>query len=233
MNKQWTNKKGLKLFLAIFILATALDLVSAKLFYNKIQSFINNQPKEVKADAGIIFFGDATLDGKHLGEDSKNRAITAMNLYDKGRIKTIICVGGNSREIIAKPKNLMRNYLVSRGIAPESIIYDSVSFNTITNWEAAERIIAENNFSKVILISAPLHIYRIAHTLNFDEINVGFASYKYNPKSIGDYFILLKDIHHEWISLTLNKVLNDKLRNRIVFYVRDIKHKIKMLFMDE
>jgi hypothetical protein len=60
-----------------------------------------------------------------------------------------------------------------------------------------------------------------------------FASFSYRLNTIGDYVILLKDIHHEWISLTLNKVLNDKVRNKLIFIIRDIKHKIKNLFLRE
>ena len=231
MNKKWTNKRALKLFAVIFVITSVADIVFAKIYYDKVLLFINSRPKDIKAGTGVIFFGDATPDGKALGPDSKNRAEVAIKLLNSQRIRTIICVGGNSREIIGKPKNLMRNYLVYRGISPTDIIYDSVSFNTITNWEAGKRILDVNGFSSTVLISAPLHIYRIANSLDFEGRKVYFASFKYRLNNAGDYLVLLKDIHHEWISLTLNRVLSDKLRNGIIFIIRDIKYKIKMLFL--
>ncbi|GEM_PF-1587524 len=230
MKKRRTNKKALKLFVFIFILTITIDLLCAKYFYNKVIDFVSDQPANIKAEAGIIFFGDATFDGKHLGPDSKNRAAVAIHLLNDHRIKAIICVGGNSREIINRPKNLMRNYLVKQGIPPRMIIYDSISFNTITNWQAGKRILRDKGYSSAILISAPLHIYRIAHSLDFKDYKVYFATYSYNLNGIGDYLILLKDIHHEWISITLNKILSDKVRNKLVFTVRNIKHRIKTLF---
>jgi uncharacterized SAM-binding protein YcdF (DUF218 family) len=231
MKNKWTNKRALKLFAVIFVITAVADIIFAKIYYDKVQLFISSQQKNIKADAGIIFFGDATPDGKALGPDSKNRAETGIKLLNGNKIKTIICVGGNSREILKKPKNLMRNYLIKKGVPIKKIIYDSTSFNTITNWEAGKRILDDNGFSSAIIISAPLHIYRIAHTLDFEGRKVYFASFSYRLNTIGDYVILLKDIHHEWISLTLNKVLNDKVRNKLVFIIRDIKHKIKNLFL--
>lgn len=231
MSKKWTNKRALKLFVIILIFTTATDLICAGLFYNKVLTFISNQPENIKADAGVIFFGDATFDGKALGPDSKNRAAVAIRLFNDHKIRKIICVGGNSREIISKPKNLMRNYLVRNSIPQQNIIYDTLSYNTITNWQAGKRILDENRFSTAILISAPLHIYRIAHSLDFKGYKVYFASYKYRIDNMRGYYVLLKDIHHEWISLTLNKFLSDNFRNRLVFIIRDIKHRIKMVFL--
>jgi uncharacterized SAM-binding protein YcdF (DUF218 family) len=231
MNKKWTNKRALKFFAVIFVITSLADIFFAKLYYDKVQIFINSRPKDIKAGAGVIFFGDATPDGKALGPDSKSRAEVAIKLLNSQRIGTIICVGGNSREIIGKPKNLMRNYLVRKGIPREDIIYDSASYNTITNWEAGKRILDSIGYSSAILISAPLHLYRIAHTLNFGNIKVYFASFSYRLNTVGDYAVLLKDIHHEWISMTLNRILNDKVRNKLVFIIRDIKHRIKMVFL--
>ncbi len=232
MRKQWTNIRGFVLFAGIFLFILATDVVLVWQYYRYIERFIEAQPQTNQADAGIIFFGDYTKDGVAfgiaLGPDSKNRAQSAINLYKKGTIRNIICVGGyDIRNWKGKP-HLMSSFLIENGIPPDVIIHDSLSFNTITNWREAKKIIERERFHKVIAISAPLHIYRISRMI--DSSDVAYASYKYNPQSFSDYLQIVKDVHHEWVSFFLSFALKDDVRGRVVYIGRTILSAIRDVF---
>jgi uncharacterized SAM-binding protein YcdF (DUF218 family) len=220
--------KGFLLFTGIFIFVLLVDIVAVYLYYNHVRSFVNRQPENLKADAGILFFGDYDEDGKKLGTDSKNRAGKAVTLYKTGRIKKVICVGGYDYRYWKGKPHLMKNYLIENKVPPKDIIYDSASYNTITNWWEAQKIISRFNFDTVVVISAPLHIFRISGLIKLP--NTYFATYSYRFRGPQDYWALYKDVHHEFISQILNRILKDELRNKIVFIYGFISNQFDKIF---
>lgn len=228
---KWTNKNGLLLFFAIVLVIISIDISGVSIYYSKIRRYIENQPKNFHADAGIIFFGDYKKDKNdyiHLGSESKNRANQAIHLFNSGQIKNIICTGGYYYEVWQGQPNLMYEYLVKNGIPENRISYDSLSFNTITNWEEAEKIIRKKHFESIVVISAPLHIYRISDIIDFDSVY--FSSYLYELNSFSDYFELFNDVHHEWRSNTLTFLFTKKLRHELVLKYKKTRFKIENFF---
>lgn len=221
----WSDIKGFVLFAAILIFVLVADVCCVSWYYNHIQNFLEEQPHPETADAGIIFFGDYLDKGTVLGPDSKNRALAAINLYKAKTIRHIIQVGGyDYRKWQGKP-NLMSIFLKQNGIPANCITYDSLSYNTITNWEQAQNIIHQKRFDTLIAISAPLHIYRISHMI--EEEGVYFASYQYDPNRFKDYWQIFVDTHHEWVSFFLSFALRDEVRNKVVYFVRTVMQEIK------
>lgn len=220
MQHYWSEIKAFILLCTIFIFVLLLDITIVYFYYQHVDKFINNQPKNLKADTGILFFGDYAKDASNIGPHSKYRANTAINLFNTGKINNIICVGGYYfRTWQGKPHH-MCNYLINKGIPPNVISNDSLSFNTITNWYEGRKIMAENNYKSAIAISDPLHIYRIS--LMIKDTNVFYASYQYNFSGFRDYWVFFKDVHQEFLSFSMSFLFHDKLRNKMVLLYRKV-----------
>ncbi|MEZ5084392.1 MAG: YdcF family protein [Bacteroidales bacterium] len=224
MKKQWSNSKGGLLVVVIFMFVLGVDIGLVYLYQRHVNNFLAEQSLKDTADAAIVFFGDYTKKGK-LGPDSKNRANTAFELFRQKKVKDIVCVGGYYyRQWQGKPHE-MKNYLVGLGVPDRCIVYDSLSFNTITNWKEAQKIIEYKQYNKIVAISAPLHIYRIS--CRIDAENVFYATYTYKLDSMTDYWAYYKDVHHEWVSRFLDLTLKDRVRNRLVYIFRIVLSEIK------
>ncbi len=224
MKNQWTNNKGIILIVGIFTFVLAIDLGMVYFYYKHVQSFLHSQPENIQADAGVIFFGDYTEDNSDLGPDSKNRAKTAIKLFQEGKIKKIICVGGYNYQRWKGKPHFMRQFLVNNNIPISSIINDTLSYNTITNWREALKIIEREKMTSVVAISSPLHIYRISCMV--DLSNIDFASYSYSLHSLNEFWRLFLDVHHEWMSHFLSFALKDDIRNKIVYSFGVVKQEI-------
>jgi uncharacterized SAM-binding protein YcdF (DUF218 family) len=219
---------GLKIFLGALAFSLLIDLSGAYIFYQTVLSFIEDQAEIINADAGIIFFGDYNEDNSQIGNDSKRRANLAIELYRNEKIKHIIAIGGNNYKTRKSDHHAMKAYLIANGIPEEVIYYDSLSYNTITNWQESQKIMAQNSFESVVAISAPMHIYRIANMI--DDQSVSFMAYQYKLESFGDYYELYRAVHHEWKSYILSFLFKEKLRNKISFVVRNTVSNIKDIF---
>ncbi len=228
MQQFWSEIKAFLLLFTIFILVFLVDITVVYFYYQHVDNFISSQPKNLKADAGILFFGDYVKDGSDIGTNSKNRANRIISLYKTGKINNVVCVGGYYfKDWQGKPHH-MCNYLIKNGVPPNDIINDSLSFNTITNWYEGKKIMAANNYKSAIAVSDPLHIYRIS--LMIKDTNIYFASYQYNFKGISDYWGLFKDVHREFMSHLLSFLLHEKLRNKIVYAYRSLRITAKKIF---
>jgi uncharacterized SAM-binding protein YcdF (DUF218 family) len=230
MKTIWHNLKGILLLLAIFIIILSIDIAAVAWYFNRVNSFLNEQPTNFRADVGVIFFGDYLEHEKYieLGPDSRNRADEAIRLFRMGRIENLICVGGyDTRNWSGKP-HLLFNYLIKNGIPKENITYDSLSFNTITNWREAKKIIKRKGYETAVAISSPLHIYRIAVTI--EQEKTLYAAYPYIPDDLREYRLLYQNIHREWLSLFLNFAVKDEIRNSLVYLYRSAEKTISDFF---
>ena len=220
MKNYWSNIRGFLVFSLIFILVFMADALLVYVYYSYVNKFVEEQPDNVKADAGIVFFGDYTSKGNSLGPDSKNRAKQAITLYNKGLINAIVCVGGYDISKWKGKTHLMKRFLVNQGIPAQRILHDSLSYNTNTNWEEACKIMKRNHFDTVIAISSPMHVFRISKLVRSDT--VFYSAYSHHPDGIGDYWQIFKDVHHEFMSQFLSFALKDRVRNRIVRIYRTL-----------
>jgi vancomycin permeability regulator SanA len=194
-------------------------------YHNYVSGFLERQPPEVKADAGIVFFGDYMEENTRLGPDSKLRAMEAVDMFSAGQIRSIICVGGYDLRYWKGRPHLMKNFLISKGIPENCIFYDSLSFNTITNWQEARKIIEKHHLKKVVAISAPLHTFRIYRMIGSDSIY--YRAYRYKPEKFRDFWRIFKDTHREWLSHFLSFALKDKVRNRIIHFYRTVRFRFE------
>ncbi len=228
MKRFSTEIKSFLLLASIFIVVLLFDIIAVSLFYNHVNGFLNDQSVTMKADAGVIFFGDYIKDGNELGPDSKQRALQAVSLYKADQINKIVCVGGYNYKYWSGEPHLMSEYIARHGVPMTDILFDTLSFNTISNWIEAQKIIKKNNFKSVIAISEPLHTYRIACMI--DAENVYYSTYQYRLEKLVDYWYLYKRVHREFISHFLNFALRDHVRNKLVYTYRAIRIELKKIF---
>ncbi|MBN3034378.1 MAG: YdcF family protein [Bacteroidales bacterium] len=195
----------------------AADIIAMFIYYHMVKNFIASQPQQFRADVAVIFYGD-TKDGE-LGDDSRLRADKGLELYRSGSISYFICAGGYRNGQLSIRPHMMKEYLEDRDVDPARIYYDSLSFNTITNWEEAQKIISRRGFQRIAVVSAPWHVYRIAKMIGDDSVI--FSAYDCRLHTLIDYWELVGDIHHEWISLSLSALLDNTTRNRLVGWIRE------------
>ncbi len=208
-------KKLAIIFLSIFV----IDIMAVFLYYYRVQGFISDQTFQLTADAGVVFFGDYDWSAYELGKDTKQRLKHTIHLYQSERINRIICIGGAraNRKFLGSKE--MRNYLTENGIDAEKILYDSLSYDTKTNWYEASKIIDRNQFTSIVIISSPLHVYRISKII--DRNNTYFSAYTYHHQTISDYFSTYTDIHHEWSAFLLSAILPERIYLKMVYWQRN------------
>ena len=178
--QKWTRGKKFRLAIIILISYLIVDFIGVSFYYHHVKDFVEGQKQDFKVDAAVLFFGDQNEDENDIGPDSKNRADVALRLFREGKVKIIISVGGYVKDLSDGKPNYMRLYLEKHGV-PDSLLFsDSLSYNTITNWREAKKIIRHEGFTSIVAISAPLHIYRISGLLDFDTVY--FCSYQYHSK---------------------------------------------------
>ena len=211
--RSWRNLATL--LIAIFI----TDIVGVIIYYKLAQEFVSRQPTELNVNAGIVFFGDFNKSTRKIGRDTISRLEHAYALYMSKRIRKIVCVGGarKSEKLFGSFK--MRDYLIDNGIDKINIFCDSLSYDTKTNWFEASKIIDNNHIQKIIIISSPLHVYRISKII--DRENVHFSPYTYRNDTVLDYLSIYRSIHYELIAFFATVIFPEGFYLKILRYIRN------------
>jgi vancomycin permeability regulator SanA len=212
---------------SILLAVIVTDAILVYSYYKLAVRFLEGQPNWRSVDAGIVFFGDYVEDGARLGPDSEKRARCAIDLFHSDKINVIVCVGGYEINQWRGKPHRMKEFLVQNGIPEKYIVHDSLSFNTLTNIQEAEKIMQTHRLQTAVAISEPLHVYRISRFIKNDSIF--FEAYLHRPSSPVEYWRLFRNVHREWVSRMLSLVLKDEMRNRLVFLYRTLRNKIDPL----
>lgn len=169
------KKLGLSigLVLAIFYLATALSVYS----YAK-----KNEP--CAADVAVVL-GAAVFDNipSPVFEERINHA---ANLYRENEIKKIIFTGRKAPEDTLSEADAAKGYALQLGVSTDDILLETDSWTTYTNLVNTKKIIEENGFGKVMIISDPLHLKRaslMARGLDMAACTSGTPTTRYRSPS--------------------------------------------------
>ncbi|HWR07460.1 YdcF family protein [Sporomusa sp.] len=84
----------------------------------------------------------------------------AIQLYTQGFAPFIIVSGAQGLDEIASEADVMRNYLVNKGIPAERIYVENKSYNTYQNLLYSKNIMREHGFRQAIIVSNASHIRR-------------------------------------------------------------------------
>ncbi|HNT75913.1 MAG TPA: YdcF family protein [Anaerolineae bacterium] len=84
----------------------------------------------------------------------------AITLYHQGRVPALIFTGGVGEGDSLAESEVARIYALAQGVPATSIFTETVSHVTLTNLTEAKRIVQEQGFDRVLLVSDPLHMKR-------------------------------------------------------------------------
>ncbi len=121
------------------------------------------------ADAAIVL--GAAVWGTEPSPVFEERIKHAINLYNAGRVKTIIFTGGVGNDEQLAESVIASQYAIQHGVAPQDIYSETTSRLTYENLCGAKAIIQREHISRVLIVSDPLHMRRsivIAHDLGID-----------------------------------------------------------------
>jgi uncharacterized SAM-binding protein YcdF (DUF218 family) len=206
---------------ALFLL---LDLSGVLLYYHRVMRFADNQPARFRADAAVIFFGDYEDKKFELGEESLRRAARTLELLTDSMAVNVICVGGNALRSQYGWRNLLEEYFILHGVDRDHVFGDSVSFNTISNWREAKKIMDRQGFSTLVIVSSPLHVFRISRLVDREEVY--YYPYRYQFRDFEDYWDIVVAVHHEWVSFALSALFKEETRDKVALKLRAILRKI-------
>ena len=212
-------------FLILSILIFA-DIIASFLWFNSIIKKEHSR-FDKKAHACVLFMGSFAKNYTGVGKDTLRRIHHAVNLYNKDLIDGILCVGGSRPNKHVFGSEMTKDTLIELGVPPEKIFTETNSYDSISNWRMATRIIEANQWKTVVVISSPLHVYRLRKIISDEpmkHLNVFFSPYSYQPYKDTTLnlssFEIWRQIKHEWVAYLINYILPDSLYRSILRFFR-------------
>jgi uncharacterized SAM-binding protein YcdF (DUF218 family) len=197
--------KTLRLLLPYLLLLVTLDLTAGSLYLYAAQARLPidspSAPSSPPFPAGVLFFSDFGPDGAGLGPTSLAGVERAAALYRSGRVQNLVCVGGLRERAGRNGAQRMCDALEQRGLPKTALAADAGSFDTVSNWRQAEGILHRRGWHRVLLIAAPLHLYRIADLTRGSGLDITLS-----PSSELEERLRLEplrtwaQVHREWIA---------------------------------
>jgi vancomycin permeability regulator SanA len=102
-----------------------------------------------------LVFGAGLWDGEP-SPYLAHRLDSAVELYERGKVRAVLVSGDNSREEYDEP-DAMRRYLSARGVPADRIVADYAGFDT---WDSCTRAARVFGVRKALLVSQDFHIRR-------------------------------------------------------------------------
>src|SRR5690606_35929327 len=186
-----------KLCVAIFILVTAMVLLSSHHVKKSAEGFTFQNSEEIPYNStGLVLGTSKWQRGGGINQFFKNRMDAAYNLYKNGKINFVIVSGDNSIVEYNETRD-MKEYLVELGIPEDCIVEDFAGFSTLDSVIRAKEVFGQDS---ITIISQEFHNERaIFIAKNHDIYAVGFNAQEV-PKSYGsvtlsrEYFARVKAI---------------------------------------
>lgn len=111
------------------------------------------------ADVGSVF-GNQVLPSGEPSALLTARLDRAVQLYSTGYFDTVIVSGGPGRGGFYEA-DVMKDYLIAQGIPEANIIPDNQGLDSYMSVENAGKILEENHYTSVLVISQYFHLPRI------------------------------------------------------------------------
>ena len=142
----------------------------------------------------IIVLG-AGIRGKNPSPMLEDRLLTSIELYEKNISNKIIVSGDHGRTNYDEV-NVMKNYLIEKGIPSENIFMDHAGFSTYDSIYRAKEIFKAK---KVVIITQEYHLYRalyISKELELDAYGISATKRNYMfqlKRDIREFAARIKD----------------------------------------
>lgn len=122
---------------------------------------IAQQPE--KSDSIVVFAGGVGESGK-AGQGYEERVKYAVELYKKGYANYLIFSSGYVYAF--KEPLVMQALAVSLGVPEEAILLEDRAKNTYENVSFSKEILEKNAWNKILVVSSPYHMRRVALVFN-------------------------------------------------------------------
>ena len=184
------------------------------------QSMSPTLDKPRKADVIIVLFHDF---GYHnfISRKSLRRVNYGITLLKEGYASHIIFSGGARPSHNLYGSELMSNAARGLGVSPDQIYFETNSHDSITNWEESFKIIKENKWQSVLLVSSLFHLKRVKKLIDHHGINVYYTPVPFdncNPPLT--YFDYWSSAHYNIASYVLYCLLPKSIYRNILHKLR-------------
>ena len=159
-------------------------------------------PEQVDSDVIIVLGAQVKADGTP-SVALERRLTAALETYETDP-QVIICCGAQGINEPAAEGDVMRAWLIDRGVREEDVIAETDSFNTRENLMNAKKIMHERGLSQALVVTSDYHVARALALTK----QVGISATGKGSPSKPEYFI--KNHIREglsWIKFALESML--------------------------
>lgn len=157
-------KKIIKKVIRLFVLATIIAIIFTVIVYNytdKIGKNLTISVEDTETADCILVLGAGVRNGQP-SWPLANRLDKALAVYNLGHTKKIL-VSGDHGQNSYDEVNVMRNYLMERGVPKENIFMDHAGFSTYESMYRARDIF---KVESIIVVTQGLHLRRALYIGN-------------------------------------------------------------------
>lgn len=152
-------KKKLAVSGAVFIVVfVAVFLMNFNVNSKSKQYIFFEAGKAPKAEVALVLGAKVFNDGR-LSDMLKDRADTAIELYDTGRVNKILVSGDHGTEEYDEV-NAVKNYLLEKGVKGEDIFLDHAGFDTYDSLYRVKEIFQAQS---AVIVSQNFHLPRAVY----------------------------------------------------------------------
>ena len=195
------NPLGRGLFMA-FLALIAAGILGALMLMGFVYYMETHLPPVVDSDVIIVLGAQVKEDGTP-SVALERRLTAALETYQTDP-QVIICCGAQGANEPAAEGDVMRAWLLSRGVREEDAIAETKSFNTRENLNYAKEIMESRGLSQALIVTSDYHVPRALALSR----QVGIEATGKGSPSKPEYFI--KNHIREglsWIKFTLESIL--------------------------
>lgn len=180
-------------------------LMALLAWFAAVAIWINAGPPQVATDnADIAIVLGAAVDTDVPSPVFAARIDHAIDLYNTGRVQSLLFTGGRSPADTLSEAAAARDYALAKGVPASAIFLEVTSRTTLQNLTGALPVIQGAGASSALIVSDPLHLRRalvMAGDLGIDARASATPSTRYRSWSTKAPFLLREVyfIHHYWI----------------------------------
>lgn len=143
------------------------------------------------ADAAVVPGNTVFPDGTP-SDRLKGRLDAALALFQGGHCRLIVVSGAVGAEGVDESE-VMKRYLVARGVPPERVLQDSQGSNTAATARNVAAALRERGFTRVLAVSQFFHVPRLRYLLAAQGLSVvGQAHARYTEAR--DVYSVLREV---------------------------------------
>lgn len=172
------HKRVLKIFIILLALGFVLFvLINVFITLSSFRSIFTEASELTQHKAALVLGARVYTNGT-MSPMFLDRAQTALELYQVGKVKKILVSGDHGRPDYDEV-NTAKDFLLEKGVAPGDIFLDHAGFDTYDSLYRAREIFG---VSSLVIVTQKFHLPRaiyIAHALGLDAVGFSADKQKY------------------------------------------------------